>query len=233
MALEIASVFADDYRGMKFGLDLKDVDKTQGACRANPRCMTRATPSGHVIKIEVSYRADPILRPVAMPHLKQPYFSELGFEPVAIPCLQLEEAAAEKIRAAFQRPKIRDLHDLQQLRKQRFDPELVRRMAVLKIWESPEGRSFEPFAFDTFVARMQRRIEEGRYEEGDLKGLLRREDSVDLKRMVADVSDTYAFLRNLTADELTLTADQYKKEAGRYEVCRDAVREADAATPEI
>ncbi|MEY9524065.1 putative nucleotidyltransferase component of viral defense system [Bradyrhizobium japonicum] len=119
MALEIASVFGDDYRGLKFDFDLNDVDKTDGACRANPKCMTKNTPAGHVIKIEVSYRADPILRPILLPHQKQPYFTEIGFEPAALPCLQLEEAAAEKIRAAFQRPKIRDLHDLQQLRKQR------------------------------------------------------------------------------------------------------------------
>jgi predicted nucleotidyltransferase component of viral defense system len=232
MALEIASVFGEDYRGMTFKLDLRDVDRTDGACRANPRCMTKVTPAGHVIKIEVSYRADPILRPVVLPHQKQPYFAELGFEPAAIPCLQLEEAAAEKIRAAFQRPKIRDLHDLQQLRKQRFDPELVRRMAVLKVWESPEGRSFEPFAFDTFVRRMKQRIDDGRYDEGDLKGLLRRQDNVDLKRMVADVSETYAFLKNLTEDERVLATDQHKKEEGRYEVCRSAVREVDPVPAE-
>jgi predicted nucleotidyltransferase component of viral defense system len=96
MALEIASVFQDDYRGLSFEFDLKNVDKTEDACRANPKCITKNTPAGHAIKIEVSYRADPILRPVLLPHLKQPYFDELGFEPVGVPCLQLEEAAAEK-----------------------------------------------------------------------------------------------------------------------------------------
>lgn len=227
MALEIASVFGDDYRGMKFSLDLRDVDRTEGACRANPKCMTKNTPAGHVIKIEVSYRADPILRPIVLPHQKQPYFAALGFEPASIPCLQLEEAASEKIRAAFQRPKIRDLHDLQQLRKHRFDPEMVRRMAVLKIWESPEGRSFEPFGFDAFVRRMKQRIDGGQYDEGDLKGLLRRQENVDLKRMVADVSETYGFLANLTEDERVLASDQHKKEGGRYETCRTAVRDAD------
>lgn len=232
MALEIASVFGEDYRGMKFSLDLSDVDRTEGACRANPKCMTKNTPSGHVIKIEVSYRADPILRPIVLPHQKQPYFGELGFEPAAIPCLQLEEAAAEKIRAAFQRPKIRDLHDLQQLRKQRFDPEMVRRMAVLKVWESPEGRSFEPFAFDTFVRRMKQRVESKQYDEGDLRGLLRRQESFDLKKMVADVEATYGFLKNLTEDERVLASDQHKKEIGRYEACRTTVRDADPVPSE-
>ncbi|MEY9524064.1 hypothetical protein ABIF70_005205 [Bradyrhizobium japonicum] len=105
-------------------------------------------------------------------------------------------------------------------------------MAILKVWESPEGRSFEPFSFDTFVRRMKQRIDEGRYEEGDLKGLLRRQENVDLKRMVADVSETYSFLKNLTADERALSADQHKKEGARYEACRDAVREMDAVQEE-
>jgi hypothetical protein len=100
-------------------------------------------------------------------------------------------------------------------------------MTVLKIWESPEGRSFEPFSFDTFVRRMNERVAGGRYEEGDLKGLLRRQDGVDLKRMVADVSETYAFLRNLTDEERTLSSDQYKKDVGRYETSRAGVRALD------
>lgn len=33
MALEIASVFGEDYRGMTFKLDLRDVDRTDGASR--------------------------------------------------------------------------------------------------------------------------------------------------------------------------------------------------------
>ncbi|MGF6310702.1 hypothetical protein ABIB82_004945 [Bradyrhizobium sp. i1.8.4] len=48
----------------------------------------------------------------------------------------------------------------------------MRRMAVPKVWESPEGRSFEPFAFDAFVRRMKQRIENGRRDEGDLKAFV-------------------------------------------------------------
>ncbi|WP_429029092.1 nucleotidyl transferase AbiEii/AbiGii toxin family protein [Bradyrhizobium sp. I1.14.4] len=51
---------------------------------------------------------------------KQPYFAELVFKPASIPCLQLEEARAEKIRATLQRAKIPDLRDLQQSPKQKI-----------------------------------------------------------------------------------------------------------------
>ncbi|WP_136626003.1 hypothetical protein [Bradyrhizobium macuxiense] len=50
--------------------------------------------------------------------------------------------------------------------------------------------------------------------------------------MVADVSETYAFLKNLTEDERVLAADQHKKEEQRYDVCRGAVRDADPVPAE-
>lgn len=189
-----------------------------------PKCPTGFTPKGHVIKIEVSYRADPVLPPVSRPQIKQPYFDDLGFEPSDIACRHLEEAIGEKVRAAFQRPKIRDLHDLRQLRQHRFDPDLVRRMAVLKLWESSEGRSFEPFSYETFVRRMNERVDRRAYDEQDLQGLLRRTQKVDLKAMVKDVADTYSFLNNLTPDERLLADDQYQRLGNVYEQHREAIR---------
>lgn len=225
LALAIASVFQEPYRGLTFDVDLRDISTTEGSCRANPRCKTRFTPRGHVIKIEVSHRADPILQPVLLPHLKQPYFADLDFDPVDVPCLQLNEAIGEKVRAAFQRPKIRDLHDLQQLRRFGFDPSVVRRLTVLKVWEAPEGRSsFEPFSYDTFVRRMNTRIAHGEYDEGDLQGLLRSSLKVDLKTMVKEVSETYSFLRDLTPDEEFLMQDQHRKLQFQYEALRESVR---------
>jgi hypothetical protein len=50
--------------------------------------------------------------------------------------------------------------------------------------------------------------------------------------LVADVSEGYSFLKNLTEDERVLSADQHKKEERRYEVCRSAVREMDPVTAE-
>lgn len=213
LALEIASVFQEDYRAINFQFNLaKDLGTTEGSCRANPRCRTSFTPAGHVIKIEVSFRADPILPTELRPQLAQPYFGELDFVPAPVPCLKLEEAIAEKIRAAFQRPKIRDLHDLQQLKSHGFDTDLVRSLAILKIWESPEGASFEPFSHDIFVRRMNDRMRSGAYEESDLQGLLRRGQQVDLKAIVEDVSSTYGFLKHLTAEEVRLANDRYRRD---------------------
>ena len=82
LALEIAGVFSDPYRGIRFEFDVnKGLGVTAGSCRANPKCMTNFTPKGHVIKIEVSYRADPVLTPLETLQIAQPYFKDLDFEP--------------------------------------------------------------------------------------------------------------------------------------------------------
>jgi predicted nucleotidyltransferase component of viral defense system len=53
----------------------------------------------------------PILPVLAVAQIDQEYFKLLGFTPAPIPPLAFENAVAEKISAASQRSKIRDLHD--------------------------------------------------------------------------------------------------------------------------
>lgn len=225
LALEIAAAFQAPYRDIQFDWNIsKDLGSSENSCRANPRCITNFTPAGQVIKIEVSYRAEPILQPVLLAQLKQPYFDQIDFAPAEVPCLRLEEAIGEKVRAAFQRPKIRDLHDLQQLRRYGFNVDLVRRMAVMKIWESPEGASFEPFSFDAFVGRMQARIDTRAYDEGDLQGLLRQNQRVELQAMVRDVTEAYGFLANMTDSEKQLAGDKYQKERALAQSQCDEIR---------
>lgn len=233
LALEIASAFGEDYRGIGFAFNFdKDLGTTGASCRANPRCITTFTPSGHVIKIEVSHRADPVLEPVWMPHKAQPYFPNLGFTPADVPCMPLNEALGEKVRAAFQRPKIRDLHDLRQLRRHGFDPDLVRSLAVLKIWESPEGASFEPFSHDTLVRRMGERVRRRAYEEHDLQGLIRQDQRVDLALMVEEVGSTYSFLKNMTPEEIELASDKNGRKTEVAARVREAIQAAAAPAPQ-
>jgi len=232
LALGIATAFSDGYMGIRFAFNLdKDLGTTGASCRANPRCVTSFTPSGHVIKIEVSHRADPVLHPVWLPQKEQPYFPSLGFVPANIPCMTLNEAMGEKIRAAFQRPKIRDLHDLRQLRRQAFDPDVVRSLAVLKIWESPEGASFEPFSHDTLAKRMADRVKRRAYDEQDLQGLIRQDQRVDLTSMVEEVRSTYGFLGNMTSDETELASDKYGKKTDLATRVREAIQAAMGPAP--
>src|SRR3546814_8925889 len=66
-------------------------------------------------------------------------------KPAPIPCLGFEEIIAEKIRAASQRSKIRDLHDLSELATQPLERERIRSLAVLKLWNSGQELDYERF----------------------------------------------------------------------------------------
>ncbi|MCX5682355.1 MAG: nucleotidyl transferase AbiEii/AbiGii toxin family protein [Planctomycetota bacterium] len=88
------------------------------------------------MKIQVSTRERPIRPVVPASQVEQSYFKHLSFIPAAILCLALEEVIAEKIRAASQRSKIRDLYDLSELARRPLQKEMIRSLAVLKLWNS-------------------------------------------------------------------------------------------------
>ena len=56
--------------------------------------------------------------------------------------MAFEEVVAEKIRAASQRSKVRDLHDLSEIALRALDRDLIRSLAVLKLWGS-EGPNLD------------------------------------------------------------------------------------------
>jgi hypothetical protein len=49
--------------------------------------------------------------------------------------LETIEMIAEKVRAAFQRAKVRDLYDLHRFATTPFDGDLLRSLVVLKLWQ--------------------------------------------------------------------------------------------------
>jgi predicted nucleotidyltransferase component of viral defense system len=63
-------------------------------------------------RLQVSSREKPTLPVSERPMVDQVYFRDLEFEPFGIPTLEPIEMTAEKVRAAFQRAKVRDLYDL-------------------------------------------------------------------------------------------------------------------------
>ncbi len=131
-----------------------------------------------------------------------------GVEPPRVPALDLHEVVGEKIRAAAQRSRVRDLYDLYQLASQRFDREVVRRIAVIKCWET--RYAFEPVAF---LAGLP----EAKYDWSDLRRLVRRSWSVTPAEIIRGVQKGYAFLGQLTADEAALAADPYGREKQPYQ----------------
>ena len=125
------------YHGVALRFDKqKDWYLTREGCAANPVCSHDHNPTGVKVKLQISTRERPILSVRAVPQIEQDYFKLLPFRPEAIPCLTLEEAVAEKIRAASQRSKLRDLHDLAEVSMRPLNRDLTRSLAVYKLWTS-------------------------------------------------------------------------------------------------
>jgi predicted nucleotidyltransferase component of viral defense system len=189
------------YHGLSFRFDRdRDWYLTDDGCAANPVCFHDHNPKGVKIKLQVSIREKPVMPVVLAAQIEQEYFRLLGFAPAAIPSLAFEEVVAEKIRAASQRSKIRDLHDLAEIASRALNRDLIRALAVLKLWNSGgPGLDYD---------RLCDRAKDGRdYDISDLANLLRRDQRPDLNGMIRRVIDGYRFLGDLSDREKMLAAD--------------------------
>jgi predicted nucleotidyltransferase component of viral defense system len=220
LMLELLDALGQPYHGLAFRFDRnKDGYLTEEGCAANPVLAHQGNPTGVRIKIQVSTRARPI-RPVApAPQIEQSYFRHLPFIPAAIPSLAVEEVIAEKIRAASQRSKIRDIYDLSEIARRPLQKGLIRSLAVLKLWESG-GPGLD---FAGFRARIEGG---GDYDLMDLKNLLRKDQSPDLNVMIRRVIEGFQFLGQLTEVERTLANDSTQRNRGTAETFKAALASA-------
>ena len=149
-------------------------------------------------RLQVSLRERPTLPVVAQPMQPQSYFTQLEFVPPAMRTLAPIEMIAEKVRASFQRAKVRDLYDLHRFASSPFDGDLLRHLVVLKLWQVRD-----PFDPDLLFARMR----DGRYDWDDLHRLLRASERLEAEDVLRSVETRFAVLRNLTDLEREVIAD--------------------------
>jgi predicted nucleotidyltransferase component of viral defense system len=122
LTLFLIESLVEPYRGLTFSVgERKDWYLAESGCGASPLVCHADNPAGVRIKLEVSMRERPVLPVTTQPQLPLDHFPQLDFHPVDIPCLAFEEILAEKLRAASQRSKIRDLHDLAESVDRPFD----------------------------------------------------------------------------------------------------------------
>jgi hypothetical protein len=157
-------------------------------------------------------RERPTLPVLARAMLPQGYFAQLEFAPPAVRVLDPIEMIAEKVRASFQRAKVRDLYDLHRFATTPFDGELLRRLVVLKLWQARD-----PFDPDLFFARLR----DGRYDWEDLHRLLRANARLDPEEVLRAVKTRFAVLRSLSALEHKVVADA---RSGRNEPLAERLR---------
>ncbi len=149
-------------------------------------------------RLEISYREAPFLPAQRWRPLRQLYFPELPFPVPEIPSLRLEEAIAEKIRAVQQRATERDLYDAIRYGRRGFDQELVRLLAVGKLWN--DRQALDP-------DRVLRTLAEGRKEWPDLERLIGRARRQNWNHLTAQTARRFRFLKDLTPLERALLLD--------------------------
>jgi len=153
---------------------------------------------GSELKVEVSFREKPILPITELPLIKELYFKYCEIQPFKVPCIQLEELLAEKIRAAFQRLTARDLYDLYLFSKRPYDRSRVRALLVIKCWNVKD-----PFNPDVLLGR----IEKGRYDWSGLESLVRAGGLPRERTLIRSVLNSYSYLKDLNRDLAFIVKD--------------------------
>ena len=165
--------------------------------------------------IQVSFRAEPILPIREVTLLPERYFDWLGIDLPEIPSLDLHEIIGEKVRAAAQRNRVRDLFDLYQFSDRQFDRPTVRKIAVIKCWETN-------FAFDpeNFLASLR----DGNFDWLDLRRLVRSGWNIQSEEVIDKVQTGFGFLSALTSEEVVLAGDPYSRQYKAYRFLTDELR---------
>ena len=149
-------------------------------------------------RLQVSLRERPTLPVVARAMQPQSYFKHLEFEPFTIRSLQDLEMIAEKVRAAYQRTKVRDLYDLHRFATVPFEGDLLRRLVVLKLWQVRD-----PFIPEEFFDKLRG----GSYDWEDLRRLVRPAERIEPGEILSTVETRFASLRGLSELEQQVVAD--------------------------
>jgi predicted nucleotidyltransferase component of viral defense system len=194
---QIVETFNREHHGIRFSLD--DYYKTQDDLSFGGGVHYRhAWNDAGRFHLQVSLRERPTLPAVTLPMKPQAYFRHIEFELFDVRSLEATELIAEKIRAAFQRAKVRDLYDLRCFASTPFDGELLRRLVVLKLWQVRD-----PFVADVFFERLRG----GDYDWDDLERLVRASERTNPSEIITTVENRFPVLKQLSDLEQQLIAD--------------------------
>lgn len=194
---ELVEVFNTEHYGISFTFDeyYKTDDDTSFGGEIHYK---HAWNEAGRFRLQVSLRERPTLPVVAGAMKAQAYFSHLEFELFDVRSLEAVEMIAEKVRAAFQRVKVRDLYDLHRFATTPFNGELLRRLAVLKLWQARD-----PFDPDALFEKLRG----GDYDWADIQRLVRASDRIEPAEIIAGVETRFAVLRQLTELEQQVISD--------------------------
>lgn len=207
----IYEVFNTKHHGIRFALGNEWYETDDGFGMQVP--YSHEWNSSGKFRLQVSTREKPTLPVSSCPIVEQLYFKDLEFDAFEIPCLKTVELASEKIRAAYQRAKVRDLYDLHLLTRYKVGGDLLRSLVVLKLWQVRD-------AFD--CSAFFEKLTGADYDWADLKRLLRPNDRVEASTIIEGIEFHFRALRDLTDVEQRLIADA--RNGARNSALADCVR---------
>lgn len=182
-----------------YGIDFKIIEENVGteSYLAVVRYAHAWNP-GSELELQVSYREQPLLPTVELPLIKEMYFKFCEFQNFSVKCMLKDELLAEKIRAAFQRVRSRDLYDLYLFTKRHYDKDIVKTLAVIKCWNARD-----PFNPEVLLDR----VAKADYDWEDLQRLVRKGSLPSQGDVLKRVLKNYAFLEDLNAPLLKIIED--------------------------
>jgi len=210
--LAMMAAFEEPFHGIQFSIPDGAYYETQDRLSwgANPVYVHDWNTGGESeVKLQISRRETPTLPPERRAQCDQRYFPHLPFAPVDIACLALPEIIAEKIRACYQRNKARDIYDLGMFAVRPLNQPLIRRLVVLKLWQASD--TFDP------AALIGKFADGTAFDWDDLGQLVRRTIVIDPARITTDCIKGFAFLADMSPEELSLAADHYQRERALWE----------------
>ncbi|MCW4022268.1 MAG: nucleotidyl transferase AbiEii/AbiGii toxin family protein [Candidatus Bathyarchaeota archaeon] len=172
-----------------YGIDFKIIDENVGfeSYLAVVEYQHEWNP-GSRFELQVSYREKPVFSTDELCLIEEMYFKFCEFQNFPVKCLQKEELLAEKIRAAFQRIRSRDLYDLYLFANRPYNKDLVKTLAVIKCWNARD-----PFNPEMLLDRLAKE----EYDWEDLKRLVRKGNLPSKKDIINTVIKEYSFLKDL------------------------------------
>jgi predicted nucleotidyltransferase component of viral defense system len=215
LVLELIDLLEDrTFQGISFTVVEGDYWTTGESCGAQVSYSHHWMERGR-FAIEISCRSAPLM-PVGWANLqREQYFDWMGVEPPPVQALDLREVIGEKIRAAAQRARVRDVYDLYQFADKPYDRAMVRLIAVIKCWET--RYALDPGAFLEGLA-------DRKYEWGDLARLVGADRRRAPDEVIGTVRDAYDFLKSLTAEEAQLAGDPYGRQVRLYNSMVEGLR---------
>jgi predicted nucleotidyltransferase component of viral defense system len=212
----VGALHDQTHYGLTFSIPASDYYTTQDSCGAEVTYSHDWVKGGR-FGIQISLRAQPLLPVRPMKLRDERYFEWIGFDPPEVPSLDLHEIIGEKIRAAAQRSRVRDLYDLYQLANLPVDQNIIRRIVVIKCWET--RFAFKPSAF-------WEGLSSGHYDWGDLRRLVRRSGDLTPEMIIHRVRKSYDFLNNFTDEETVLAKDPYHREQQTYQLLVNSLKQS-------